>query len=300
MWTVVAAIGAAPARAHDTAAYDISVLSYNVHGLFRLAAKDSPRDRMPTIGWLANRYDVVLLQEDFEFPDIIRRQMQRHESQRGNGLAGHPGLLAAKILAFPFTFLIPRFSPPYGSGLTSYLPRGADVEEAVARHAYDHCAGWFGSHGDCWARKGYMMVRLRAPNGAEVDFYNTHIEAGYNSRSRRSRQRNFESLAHGVEKYSNGRAVVIGGDFNVDYSFPSDRDLIGQLRAQLGLSDSGAGPQLGVWRHRDFLLFRSGNSARISVQNAGEAHEFVSGARALSDHPALYARFELQPATTEP
>jgi hypothetical protein len=42
---------------------------------------------------------------------------------------------------------------------------------------------------------------------------------------------------------------VIAGDFNVDYSYPSDRELIDDLRTKLGLSDSGAGPDLGVWGH---------------------------------------------------
>jgi endonuclease/exonuclease/phosphatase family metal-dependent hydrolase len=260
VWIVLAVLGLVGpprARAQEAAPFDLSVLTYNVHGLFRLAAKDTPRNRMPTIGWLANAYDVVLLQEDFEFPDVIRQQMQRAVPHRGNGLGGHPGLVAAKILVFPFTFLIPRFSPPYGSGLTSYVPADMDVPDAAKRHAYDHCAGWFSSHGDCWARKGYLRVRLRAPNGAEVDFYNTHIEAGYNERSRRSRQRNFESLAHGVETHSGGRAVVIAGDFNADYSYPTDREIIGTFRQELGLSDTGAGPELPVWRQRDFLLYRS-------------------------------------------
>ncbi len=50
------------ASAGETDAASISVLSYNVNGLFRWAVRDDPRDRMPTIGWLADRYDVVLFQ----------------------------------------------------------------------------------------------------------------------------------------------------------------------------------------------------------------------------------------------
>jgi endonuclease/exonuclease/phosphatase family metal-dependent hydrolase len=271
----------------------LSILSYNVHGLFRLAAKDRPRDRMPTIGWLANKYDVVLLQEDFEFPDVVAHQIQNAASHRGNGMWGHPVLVLAKLVAFPFTFWVPRFSPPYGSGLTTHVPAEMDVADAVTRKPYDDCAGWVGSQLDCWARKGFLRVRVRTPDGAEVDVYNTHIEAGSSKRSVRSRRHNFETLTRAIEKLSAGRAVVVGGDFNVDYSVPQDRETITQFRVRLGLEDSGAGPQLPVWRERDFLLFRSGIGAKITVESAGEATEFVSGGRALSDHPALYAQLRV-------
>ena len=280
--------GAAPATI-------VSLLSYNVHGLFRLAAGDSPRDRMPTIGWLANKYDVVLLQEDFEYPDVIRSQMSLRAFHRGTGIRRDPALVLARILLLPLTLPIPRFSPPYGSGLTSYVPEAMDVADAVTRKAYDDCAGWFRSHADCWAHKGLLRVRIRTPAGAEVDVYNTHIEAGREGRSLRSRRRNFEVLTQTIEHESEGRAVVVGGDFNVDYSLPHDRDTITTFRKRLGLNDSGAGPELPVWREHDFILFRSGNGARLTVVEAGEAKEFVNGSRALSDHPALFTRLSVTP-----
>jgi endonuclease/exonuclease/phosphatase family metal-dependent hydrolase len=277
---------------------EITLLSYNVHGLFRLAAEDSPRNRMPTIGWLANKYDVVLLQEDFEFPDVIEQQMQRARRYEGNGIGDDPVLMLIKILSLPLTLPIPRFSPPYGSGLSTYVPNGMAVPGATLRRAYNRCAGWFSSQNDCWARKGYLMVRLRAPNGVEVDIYNTHIEAGSGRRSLNSRRRNFDTLAQGVEKFSSGRAVVIAGDFNVDYSDPGDREILTEFRSRLGLMDSSAGPKLAVWRERDFILSRSGNGATITIEDAGEATEFVSGNRALSDHPALYVRLRLSARST--
>jgi hypothetical protein len=273
----------------------ISFLSYNVHGVFRLAAGDNPKERMPAIGWLASKYDVVLLQEDFEYSDVIAHQMHGVASHRGNGLSTHAGLLLAKILSLPLTLPIPRFSIPYGSGLTTYVPLDMDLREATVRRAYDDCGGWFSSGWDCWARKGYLRVRLRAPNGAEVDVYNTHIEAGSNRRSVRSRTRNFEALAAAIERISGDGAVVVAGDFNADYSRPHDRDAVTEFRKRVGLSDSGAGPELGVWHENDYLLFRSGHGATMSVEAAGEAKEFVNGNRALSDHPALFARLRLVP-----
>ena len=65
-----------------------SVLSYNVHGLPAVVARDDPSDRSATIGWLANRYNVVLFQEDFEYHSTLRRQMLGKASVRGPGI-GH-------------------------------------------------------------------------------------------------------------------------------------------------------------------------------------------------------------------
>jgi len=290
--TIASSCIAVPARCDtlDSAHQEVTLLSYNVHGLFRLAAKDSPRNRMPTIGWLANKYDVVLLQEDFEFPDVIEQQMERARRYAGNGIGADPLLLFLKILTLPLTLPIPRFSPPYGSGLSTYVPYGMAVPGASVRRPYNRCAGWFSSQNDCWARKGYLMVRLRAPDGAEVDVYNTHIESGSGRPSLDSRRHNFDTLAQGVERYSSGRAIVIAGDFNVDYSDPGDRDILKRFRSRLGLVDSSAAPKLAVWRERDFILFRDGDGATITIEDAGEATEFVSGNRALSDHPALYVR----------
>ena len=111
----------------------------------------------------------------------------------------------------------------------------------------------------------------------------------------RSRRRNFDTLAQAIERISGDGAVVVAGDFNVQYSKPHDRDAVTEFRKRLGLSDSGAGPELGVWNENDYILVRSGRGATISVEAAGEAKEFVNGRRALSDHPALFARLRVVP-----
>jgi endonuclease/exonuclease/phosphatase family metal-dependent hydrolase len=270
-----------------------TVLSYNVHGLFPLAAKDDPRDRMPTIGWLANRYDVVLFQEDFEYDRVLAQQMQESTGYRGNGMGLDPRRVAVKLLLFPVAIFLPHFSPPYGAGISTYVDDAFAVDADVTRHPYAACNGWFGANGDCWARKGFLRVRLVGPEGAEIDVYNTHLEAGPSPRSVATRRGQLDELAAGIERLSPGRAVIVAGDFNTAYIRPGDRDMKLAFRERLSLLDSGAGPQLPFWRERDFILYRSGEGAALSVENAGEAVEFVNRGRALSDHPALYTRFRL-------
>jgi endonuclease/exonuclease/phosphatase family metal-dependent hydrolase len=275
--------------------HTFSLLSYNVHGLFPLAAKDHPRDRMPTIGWLANKYDVVLYQEDFEYHHILAEQMEDSVGYRGNGMGWDPRRVAAKIFLSPVAVFLPHFSPPYGDGASTFADE-AFAPADVAREPYAECNGWFGQNGDCWARKGFLRVRLRTPGGGEIDVYNTHLEAGPSERSVAVRSSQLDELAEAVERLSAGRAVIVAGDFNIALIRTGDRPMKLRFRERLGLEDSGAGAELPFWRERDFVLFRSGAGTNLSVEESGEAVEFVSRGRALSDHPALYVRFRVEVA----
>lgn len=288
---VILVLGGRSEGASNTSPHAFSILSYNVHGVFRLIAKDAPGRRSPTIGWLANRYDVVLLQEDFEYHGMIAGQMQGRAVYRGNGMRLDPRLLAAKLLLFPVQLLLPHFSPPYGAGVTAIVDTALVDDPHVAREAYGSCKGWFASNGDCWATKGFLRVRIRLPNDAEVDLYNTHLDAGAGEPSRRVRGEQLEVLAARIEALSPDRALIIAGDLNSAAARPGDWDLIMRFRDRLRLHDSGAGPELPCWRERDYILYRSGGGVTLAVDDAGEAVEFVSGDRALSDHAALFAGF---------
>lgn len=270
-----------------------TLLSYNVHGLFPLAAKDDPRDRMPTIGWLANKYDVILFQEDFEYHGVLGEQLEDSVGARGNGMGWDPRRVLAKLLLSPVAILVPHFSAPYGDGVSTWAERPIALG-TVTREPYSECNGWFGENGDCWARKGFLHVRLRLPNAAEVDVYNTHLEAGPSESSVAARRSQLEELAAGIERLSMDRAVVVAGDFNVAFIRPGDREMMSIFRERLGLGDSGAGPELPFWRERDFVLYRSGAQTRLVVEEAGEATEFVGRQRALSDHAALRVRFRAE------
>ncbi len=291
---------AVPAVVRSSAANatSFSFLSYNVHGLFRLAAEQSPAARSRTIGWLASRYDVVLLQEDFESYRAIKKEMRGRQAFRGNGMRSDPRLMAAKALLFPAQLLVPRFSPPYGAGLTIFAEPGLVAEPAVVREPYRACSGWMRSTGaDCWASKGFLRVRMRTPGGAEIDVYNTHLDAGPNKASLKARRRQLAQLAAGIEELSPGRAVIVAGDLNCDFSRPGDGDILMAFRQRIGLQDSGAGAELPFWRERDYVLYRSGPTTALSVEASGEAVEFVNGNRALSDHPALFVRFRAIPVS---
>jgi hypothetical protein len=271
----------------------IDVLSYNVHGIAALIAKDDPRDRTPSIGWLSRPYDIILYQEDFEYHPELSQQLDHHSEFVGNSaMVGDARRVIVKIISWPFTLLIPNFSPPYGSGVSTFVSDNFDVSDSNANH-YRYCHGWFGANGDCWAAKGYLRVSVETASGARIDVYNTHLEAGPTDESTEVRGKQLQSLAKAIQKTSEDRAVIVAGDFNLGYIRPGDRNVFNQFRKELGLSDSGAGPETPFWKERDFILYRSGSKTQLEIKEAGEAIEFTSAGRALSDHPAIFARFEV-------
>jgi len=269
----------------------VSVLSYNVHGLSPLIALDSPRRRAEAIGTLAASYDVVLFQEDFEYHGVMRRRLEGRVGAAGNGVVLDPPRLAAKLLLAPFTVILPRFSAPYGAGLSTFvvpaLARPGDVES----EPYGVCDGWLGGRFDCWASKGYLRIGIRTPEGPTVDVYSTHLDAGRGKKAVQTRRRQLRILADAIERQSADRAVIVGGDFNLVFDRPGDPEVMAEFRERLNLRDSGAGPELPRWRQHDYILYRSGGQVHMTVAEAGEALEFVSGDHALSDHPAVYSRF---------
>jgi hypothetical protein len=272
----------------------LSVLSYNVHGLPPLLAKDDPQHRIAVIGSLARTYDVVLFQEDFEYHGVIRRQMEGSVGACGNGVAFDPRRWAAKILLAPMSVFFRHFSAPYGAGLSTFVKSALALPDDVDRAPFGVCDGWLGAAFDCWASKGYLRVSIRTPEAVLVDVYSTHLDAGRGKRSVKTRRRQLRMLASAIERQSGARAVIVGGDLNLAVDRPGDGEVLTEFRERLNLRDSGAGPQLPLWRDRDYILYRSGAQAQLSVEQAGEALEFVDGDRALSDHPAIYARFRVR------
>jgi len=271
----------------------VSVLSYNVHGLAPLIARDDPRARAEAIGSLATAYDVVLFQEDFEYHGVIRRRLAGSVGAAGNGVVLDPARLMAKVLLAPITAVLPDFSAPYGAGLSTFVKPALALPGDIDREPFGVCDGWLGGRFDCWASKGYLRVGIRTPDGAMVDVYGTHLDAGRGERSVKTRRRQLRLLAGAIERESADRAVIVGGDLNLVFDRPGDPEVMAEFRERLDLRDSGAGPELPRWRQHDYILYRSGAQVQISVEQAGEALEFAAGQRPLSDHPALYARFRV-------
>ncbi|HTO70744.1 MAG TPA: endonuclease/exonuclease/phosphatase family protein [Myxococcota bacterium] len=254
----------------------IAVLSYNVHGLNRWLVNDDPEARMPQISARLDAWDVALIQESWEYWELLSAHASHPVQERGNG--PHP----------------PRF---FQAGLGLFA-RPAFV--ALSRGSLGACSGWLGGANDCFADKGFLRVRLRLENGLAVDFWTLHLDAGSAESDRAARAVQLETLAGRVRSLSGDAAVVIGGDFNSKSDEPADRALLDRFETELGLYDTGAGPAPAggfAREHIDYIFYRSSAAAALSVVAAGEAREFSDGPAPLSDHPAVFARLRVEPAS---
>jgi endonuclease/exonuclease/phosphatase family metal-dependent hydrolase len=253
----------------------ITVLSYNVHGLPSLIVADDPEARMPEISARLNRYDVALVQESWSHGEALAAQSTHEVKERSGGI--DTGLLFQTGLV---TFARPRL-------------------RAVTRGSLGACAGWLDRANDCLADKGFLRVRLALENGAELDFWNLHLDAGQDATDREARDVQLRRLAKRVREVSGDGPLVVAGDFNLDEANPADRALLARFAGELSLADSGArAAAVGAFAHKqiDFILYRSGGEVALEPEEVGEAREFSDGPTPLSDHPALFARLRVSAA----
>jgi hypothetical protein len=272
--------------ASPAAGDEFTVLSYNTHGLPAWIAGDDPARRFPIIGEKSNAYHVTLIQEDFAHHVALGRGARQPVVERGN----------------PSRF--GRWCPVCGgSGLTILSRFGReDPLELVAR-AYRDCAGWIGGENDCLASKGFQRMRIQLSGGGELDFVNTHLDAGRSPADREARRSQLDQLRGAIEAEVPAGALILAGDLNLDAADPEDAVLRDAFTSALGLSDSGARGS-HRWPIIDYIFYRGGGGVELEVVEAGEDAGFVHEGAPLSDHPAIFARFrtrlptEMAPAST--
>jgi endonuclease/exonuclease/phosphatase family metal-dependent hydrolase len=288
--TVLAAAGlvlAAPAAQPATAADgSFSVLTYNVAGLPEPLSGSEPAVNTKPIGERVNAYDVVNVQEDFNYhADLYSTDRHPHRTPTSGGV-------------------------PFGSGLNtmSNLPI-SDLE----RVTWNRCNGT-----DCLTPKGFSLTRLRLAEGVFVDLYNAHMNAGSTEPDLAARRANVAQLAAYIASRSAGNAVIVMGDTNTRYTRTGDT--IRDLTTPLGLTDAwvqsvrgGTPPALGApaltcddatvtaqCEVVDKILYRGNrlvSLALTSYSNDNAAFRTADN-RMLSDHYPIAARFSWSYAGT--
>ncbi|KQV13223.1 MULTISPECIES: jacalin-like lectin [unclassified Kitasatospora] len=208
-------LAAAPAARAETApapaSGSFSVLTYNVAGLPEvLSSASSDRAGSTTaIGQRLGPYAIVNVQEDFNYHAALYAADTSHPYRTPT--SGGAGI---------------------GSGLNtlSQLPYDTDDFERVK---WDNC--YIGS-GDCLTPKGFSFLRARLAEGAYLDVYNLHTDAGTDSGDLAARAANLAQLSSFVRSHSAGNAVLVMGDTNTRYTRADDT--IGAFVAENQLTDS--------------------------------------------------------------
>ncbi|HEY6795611.1 MAG TPA: endonuclease/exonuclease/phosphatase family protein [Kineosporiaceae bacterium] len=253
----------------------LNVLTYNVAGLpSRINSATTPRGPSTiAIGERLKQYDVVNVQEDFNYHKNLYQGDSHPYRTATSGGAG------------------------FGSGLNTLSSHPfTDLD----RQKWGSCQM---DSGDCFTPKGFTFMRVALADGADVDFYNLHTNAGINEGDLQSRADNLRQLTQYIQAHSKGHAVVVMGDTNSRYTRVGDA--IAEFSADNGLTDAwvqlkmnGRAPAKGspdlkcpqeptdTCEVVDKVLYRSGDNITLNAVKYSNEHAVFldSSAAMLSDH----------------
>ena len=250
----------------------LKMLVYNTHGLPEIFISDNPKKRFPIIGEKTQDFNISLLQEDYA-----------HHEELSSGFAKKSIAIRGPMggtLSCPFCT---------GSGLTSIfnLPKDWNIE--VESEAYETCSGWLRGANDCFAYKGFQIIKITTPNQKKFFIVNTHMDAGRRDSDRSSRKIQLDHIVSAIEQREIDEALIVAGDLNLNSKDPKDVLLLEEFKEKLKLNDSFEGYEISKrWSILDYILYRQGSEVDFKLVSAGEDESFVTEEGPLSDHPALF------------
>ncbi|MGF7140195.1 jacalin-like lectin [Roseimarinus sediminis] len=185
---------------------DFTVLTYNIAGLPELISSGNPAVNTPKISVLVNDYDIVQVQEDFNYhAALYADDYHPYRTATSGGV-------------------------PFGDGLNtlSNFPFSDDIE----RIAWDDCSN---TDGNCLTPKGFTLNRIRLEEGVYLDVYNFHTGAGDVEAALDARRKNIIQIVNYINANSAGNAVLLTGDSNCRYTRLGDN--IRLVASETGATD---------------------------------------------------------------
>ncbi len=250
---------------------NLRILVYNTHGLPEIFISDNPKKRFPVIGKKTQDFNISLLQEDYSHHEELSSGLAKESLAIRGGLGGR--------LICPFCT---------GSGLTSVfnLPKNWTVD--VENQTYDTCSGWLRGANDCFAYKGFQLIKITLPSNKRFFIVNTHMDAGKRDSDRASRERQLEQIISTIKQRTTTEALIVAGDLNLNSKNPGDVKLLENFKEELRLTDSFTGHKISKkWTILDYILYKQGEELEFKIISVGEDDSFVTEEGPLSDHPAL-------------
>lgn len=268
----------------DSAPKTFSVLSINVAGLPELLSSGDPAANSQKISPLLNDYDIVNVQEDFNYHSDIIKYVTLPYLTTTSGVAGI-GSGLNRMSRYPFT----------------------DFNRTKWNKSY----GIFDSGSDQLTPKGFDVGRFQLQPGAYVDVYNLHADADTDTNSMEARRDNIRQLKDYMKSFSDGNAVIVMGDTNCRYT--RSGDVMEELLAEGNLKDAWIelvrggsvpadgnalmdptnlnGPNNEVV---DKILYRSNDIVKLQALNYKlEDTKFTDSAgNQLSDHYPVSTKFQ--------
>jgi exonuclease III len=247
-----------------------SVLTYNVSGLDKTISGGNPDVNTVLISPLLNDFDIVCVQEDFNYhDDLISATVHPYLSSHSGVMAIGDGLNT--ISKVPF----------YG----------------FYREEWNDCNGIFTNGSDCLTPKGFTFARHFITDEVVVDVYNLHADSGTSSGDYEARNSNFNQMVDAITYHSYDNAVIVVGDMN---SLFCDGDIGVKKLLNMGFKDGYLEEYLGGVQPPhcdegsiDKILFKSSSLVDLElVQFLNERDNFLdSNGNELADHDPRSAVF---------
>ncbi|WP_328437882.1 jacalin-like lectin [Streptomyces sp. NBC_00444] len=198
--TGLATTGSTPAAA---ATGSFNVLTYNIAGLPLGLGDSDPETNTPLIGQRLGPYDIVNVQEDFNYhASLYANDTHPHRTPTSGGAAFGDGMNTLSDYSF----------------------------EDFQRVKWNNCTGT-----NCLTPKGFSLARVRLAEGVFVDLYNVHTNADSDDAALAARRANIEQMSDFIQANSAGNAVIVMGDTNTRYTRAGDN--IRTLISENGLKD---------------------------------------------------------------
>ncbi len=249
-----------------------TALTYNVAGLPEgVNADQFPVEHMPLVSPRLNNYDLVNVQEDFFYHDVLNKDEHHQYKTKYFALPGGLGDGLNMFTKFP---------------ILNFM-----------RTAWEGCNGT-----DCFTPKGFTYSRIKVTPKVYIDVYNLHCNAGSDPDDEAARRADILQLCKYIEFRSKGHAVIIMGDTNARYTRIGDniRKLLdlGFTDAWIELEKGGVLPtQNGVSvpdEVVDKIFYRSNSTIKLTALDydiPGDAFLDADG-EWLSDHRPVYTKFQ--------
>lgn len=255
----------------------LKMLVYNTHGLPEIFISDNPKKRFPIIGEKTQDFNISLLQEDYAHHEELSSRF----AQKSIAIRGPMG----GTLSCPFCT---------GSGLTSVFNLPQDWQIEVQNEAYETCSGWLRGANDCFAYKGFQIIKITTPQKKKFYIVNTHMDAGRRDSDRASRKIQLEHIVSTIEQREIKEALIVAGDLNLNSKDPQDVLLLEKFKKKLKLNDSFEGYEISKkWSILDYILYRQGSEVKFKLLSVGEDESFITEEGPLSDHPALFLELSI-------
>jgi hypothetical protein len=243
-------------------------LTYNVAGLPAIISGGNPADNTKIISPLLNKYDLVTVQEDFSYHDeLISQSDHEYKSDPSEtSITNSLGDGLNRLSDFPFV----------------------DFQ----RYTWEKCNGIVDADNDCLTRKGFSVATHEIAPGLLLDVYNLHMDSGHDDGDIEARDEQVNQIIEEMLKRSQGRAIIVAGDTNMDER-DVDQEKLAEWMDSVGIVDTCMELGCGDIERVDRILYRSSDALTLKASNWRIDEDFFDeDGEALSDHEAIGVTFD--------